>query len=184
MQGQFVPVWKVTASGTAGGIELGVGDSLIYTTHSSSYYKIDNTESVSSVNGHKGVVTLTPADINAEEAGTAASAVGQHEAKAGAHTISGVGGLQAALDGKYSPQNKPTAADVGADPAGAGATAATEAVTAHEAKQDAHTIEGVAGLREELDSLSLTSGDPVLSAKWVQKRSAMWTGYVQGTGKS
>lgn len=53
-----------------------------------------------------------------------------HETKAGAHPISGVTGLQAALDGKYSPTNKPTAADVGAQPADATLTALANQVTA------------------------------------------------------
>ncbi|MGL5156443.1 MAG: tail fiber domain-containing protein, partial [Aeromonas veronii] len=52
----------------------------------------------------------------AASAAAVASAVVTHEGKAGAHPISGVTGLQAALDGKYSPTNKPTSADVGAIP--------------------------------------------------------------------
>lgn len=48
----------------------------------------------------------------AASASAAASAIVTHEGKAGAHPISGVTGLQAALDGKYSPANKPTAADI------------------------------------------------------------------------
>ena len=44
------------------------------------------------------------------------SAIAQHEAKDGVHAISGVAGLQATLDEKYSPNNKPSAADVGATP--------------------------------------------------------------------
>lgn len=40
-----------------------------------------------------------------------------HEAKPNAHPISGVSGLQSALDSKFSPANKPTATDVGAAPA-------------------------------------------------------------------
>lgn len=38
-------IWKVTKSGIAGGIDLSVGDSLVYTSRDDSYYKIDNTES-------------------------------------------------------------------------------------------------------------------------------------------
>lgn len=58
-------IWKVTGAGTAGGIELGVGDSLIYTTHGATYYKIDNTESVTSVNGKKGIVSLAAGEVDA-----------------------------------------------------------------------------------------------------------------------
>lgn len=107
-------IWKVTASGTAGGIELGVGDSLIYTASDDSYYKIDNTESVYSVNGMKGVVTLSSSDVGADNYGTAQNLVIQHAAKSGAHEISGVVGLQASLDSKYSANNKPSADDIGA----------------------------------------------------------------------
>lgn len=155
-------IWKVTGSGSAGGIELGVGDSLIYTTHGSSYYKIDNTESVTSVNGQKGIVSLTASNVGADAAGTGANLVQQHEAKASAHAITGVSGLQAALDGKYSPQNKPTASDIGADPAGSGATAAAQAVAAHELKEYAHPISGVQGLPEALAGKQ--SASPVLTA--------------------
>lgn len=176
-------IWKVTGSGSAGGIELGVGDSLIYTTHGSSYYKIDNTESVTSVNGQKGIVSLTASNVGADAAGTGANLVQQHEAKASAHAITGVSGLQAALDGKYSPQNKPNANDVGAEPAGSSAAAAAQAVNAHEGKENAHPISGVDGLQGILDNLAKSSGDPVLSPKWVQKRSAMWTGYAPQDGQ-
>ncbi len=75
-------IWKVTGAGAAGGIELGVGDSLIYTTHSASYYKIDNTESVTSVNGQKGIVSLTASNVGADAAGTAAAAVLDAERRA------------------------------------------------------------------------------------------------------
>lgn len=95
-------VWKVIGSGVAGGIELGVGDSLVYTTSDSSYYKIDNTESVTSINGKKGVVSITASDVGADPSGTSSSAITQHEAKAGAHSISGVAGLQTALDAKLN----------------------------------------------------------------------------------
>lgn len=58
-------IWKVTDNGAAGGIELGVGDSLVYTARDNSYYKIDNTESVSKVNDKSGVVVLNAADVQA-----------------------------------------------------------------------------------------------------------------------
>lgn len=111
-------IWKVTANGVAGGIDLGIGDSLVYTARDNSYYKIDNTESVTKVNNKTGVVVLSSSDVGADPAGTASGLVSQHAAKANAHPISGVAGLPAALDSKYSPTNKPTAADVGADPSG------------------------------------------------------------------
>lgn len=66
-------IWKVTGNGVAGGIDLGIGDSLVYTSRDNSYYKIDNTESVSKVNGKTGVVVLTAADVGADPSGTALS---------------------------------------------------------------------------------------------------------------
>ncbi|MDO4689322.1 MAG: prophage tail fiber N-terminal domain-containing protein [Plesiomonas sp.] len=106
--------WKVTKGGTVGGVDYGVGDTLIYTVAGSgSYYKIDNTESVTSVQGEKGAVTLTPEKIGAEAAGTAASEVRQHAEKIGAHQISGISGLEVALADKYSASNKPNAETLG-----------------------------------------------------------------------
>ncbi|WP_274012016.1 phage tail fiber protein [Vibrio parahaemolyticus] len=55
--------WKVIKGGTVSGIEYGVGDTLVYSETLEDYYKIDNTESVTSVNGHKGAVTLTKSDV-------------------------------------------------------------------------------------------------------------------------
>ncbi|MGL5486665.1 MAG: prophage tail fiber N-terminal domain-containing protein [Shewanella sp.] len=119
--------WKVTKGGTVGGIDYGVGDTLIYTVAGSgSYYKIDNTESVTSVQGEKGAVTLTPEKIGAEPAGTASAgmqqhisapdphsqyakktevdskgsalaAINEHAGGVGVHSISGVIGLDQAL---------------------------------------------------------------------------------------
>lgn len=71
--------WKVTKGGTVGGVDYGVGDTLIYTVAGSgSYYKIDNTESVTSVQGEKGAVTLTPGKIGAEPVGAALASMQQH----------------------------------------------------------------------------------------------------------
>ena len=58
--------WKVTAAGVSiDGVDYQVGDTLVYSVATNSYYKIDNTESVTSVNGKKGAVTLTHADVGA-----------------------------------------------------------------------------------------------------------------------
>lgn len=95
--------WKVTTGGVVGGIDYGVGDTLIYTTSDGgSYYKIDNTESVTSVQGETGAVTLTPGKIGAEPAGAASAGIKQHETKSAAHNISGIYGLDEALNGKVS----------------------------------------------------------------------------------
>ena len=115
----------------------------------------------------------TAADVGADSAGSAASAAQQaetyaknytdttavsktdfdafktqHKTSNDQHTIAGVTGLQAALDSKYSPTNKPSAADIGADASGSAASA----VTAHEAKANAHAIAGVVGLQAALDA--------------------------------
>ena len=56
---------------------------------------------VDSVNGQTGVVVLDATDVGADASGTAAAAVTAHEGDVtDAHTIAGVTGLQAALDGK------------------------------------------------------------------------------------
>ena len=52
--------WKVTVGGTAGGVPYGVGDTLVYSKTLTQFYKIDNTESVSSVNGQSGAVLVEP----------------------------------------------------------------------------------------------------------------------------
>lgn len=57
--------WKVTAGGTiaSDGEVYGVGDTLVYSTSIGAFYKIDNTESVTSVAGQSGVVTLDKTDV-------------------------------------------------------------------------------------------------------------------------
>ncbi|ENM2831986.1 hypothetical protein AB6Q85_002333 [Vibrio cholerae] len=50
--------WKVVKGGVVGSEEYGVGDTLVYSVELSDYYKIDNTESVTSVDGLKGIVNL------------------------------------------------------------------------------------------------------------------------------
>lgn len=63
--------WKVNVAGTVNGIDYGIGDTLVYSETLKDYYKIDNTESVTSVNGRKGAVTLTAADVGALTQATA-----------------------------------------------------------------------------------------------------------------
>ncbi|MDX9668756.1 hypothetical protein [Pseudomonas sp. P8_250] len=60
--------WKVTGNGSATDkgvtVDYGFGDTLMYSkTPLDEFYKIDNTESVSSVAGKKGVVELVKADV-------------------------------------------------------------------------------------------------------------------------
>ncbi|TKW65155.1 MAG: hypothetical protein DI616_15625 [Paracoccus denitrificans] len=55
--------WKVTVGGTVDGVQYGVGDTLMYTRTLGEFYKIDNTESVTSVNGKTGTVVITKGDV-------------------------------------------------------------------------------------------------------------------------
>ncbi|EGR0697673.1 hypothetical protein EX461_18070 [Vibrio parahaemolyticus] len=55
--------WKITVAGVVSGIDYGIGDTLVY-SKVSGFYKIDNTESVTSVNGKKGVVTISRDDLS------------------------------------------------------------------------------------------------------------------------
>jgi len=68
--------WKVTVGGTVSGIDYAVGDTLMYSKNLTEFYKIDNTESITSVNGKSGgAITLTAADVGAvSTTGTAAAA--------------------------------------------------------------------------------------------------------------
>ena len=60
--------WKVTGNGSATDasvtITYGIGDTLMFSKPLEEFYKIDNTESVSSVGGFTGVVTKTQLGIN------------------------------------------------------------------------------------------------------------------------
>jgi hypothetical protein len=59
-------MWKVTVGGTVSGPQgdtYGIGDSLFYAKDQDLFYKIDNTENVSSVAGKTGVVTLVKSDV-------------------------------------------------------------------------------------------------------------------------
>lgn len=53
--------WKITKAGVIGGVDLAVGDQIIWS--GSGWDKIDNTESVTSVAGRVGAVTLSIADV-------------------------------------------------------------------------------------------------------------------------
>ncbi len=79
--------WKVTSGGVVSGVDYGAGDTLIYTTTGvGSYYKIDNTESVTKVNNKTGVVVLNATDVGADDRGTSAADMGQHIAAVNPHS--------------------------------------------------------------------------------------------------
>jgi hypothetical protein len=59
-------MWKVTVGGVVGGAQgdtYGIGDTLFYAKEQDLFFKIDNTENVSSVAGKTGVVTLVKGDV-------------------------------------------------------------------------------------------------------------------------
>lgn len=55
--------WLVSVAGTVNGIDYGVGDKLVYSETLAQFYKIDDTESISSVNGKTGVVVINKGDV-------------------------------------------------------------------------------------------------------------------------
>ncbi|WP_067586384.1 phage tail protein [Endozoicomonas ascidiicola] len=89
-------MWHITVAGTMGGIEYGAGDVLAFTTSDNSFYKIDNTESVYSVNGYHGVVSLTYTDVNALSDTTTVTDLGGYTI---AQVDAAVDGVQVDLDG-------------------------------------------------------------------------------------
>lgn len=90
--------WKVTAAGVVGGVEYGIGDTLVYSKNLGQFYKIDNTESVTSVNGKTGALTLNAADVGAlATGGTAAAAT--KLATARTLSVAGDGTGSASFDG-------------------------------------------------------------------------------------
>ncbi len=61
-------LWKVTVGGTVNAVNYAVGDSIVYSKTLGSYYKIDSTDQVSSVNGMSGAVNITSITGNAGSA--------------------------------------------------------------------------------------------------------------------
>lgn len=55
--------WRVTEGGVVDGIDYGIGDTLVYSVTLSAYYKVDNTESVTSVFGRTGAIVGTKEDV-------------------------------------------------------------------------------------------------------------------------
>lgn len=92
--------WKVTTAGISSldGVDYEVGDTLVYSSASKKFYKIDNTESVQSVNGMKGAVRLTAADVGALGSGATAVAAAKL-AVARTISITGDGTGSASFDG-------------------------------------------------------------------------------------
>lgn len=85
-----------------------------------------------------------------QSGGDAATVVADHAAQANAHSISGVSGLQTALDSKAASNHNHTGIY---DAAGT----ASASVASHAGQANAHGISGVNGLQTALDSKSPTS---------------------------
>ena len=164
--------WKVTVGGVVGGITYGAGDTLVYSKNLNEFYKIDNTESVTSVNGKTGAVELNHQDVGALPAnGTALQANKLATARTisisgGAtgegvfdgsgdlnlnvkvaddshkHTVANVNGLQAALDGKAAASHTHPISNV---------TGLQAALDAKSSQGHGHAISDVAGLQSALD---------------------------------
>lgn len=90
-----------------------------------------------------------------------------------------------AKDDVYSVNGEKGAVTVTPEKIGAEASGtASQLITQHEAKTSAHAIEGVAGLRAELDDIKAAGGDAVLDVKWFATRTPMRTGYTAGDGQT
>lgn len=97
---KYSTVWYIKVGGVVGGVSYDAGDKLQYTTAEGGFYfRIDARDEVVSVNGEKGAVTLNAQKVGADPSGTASSLIDRHATKAGAHQISGVDGLDDALNG-------------------------------------------------------------------------------------
>lgn len=57
-------IWNVSVAGTVSGVVFNVGDALVYSANASLYYKIDNSDLVTSVGGFTGPVTLAQLGLN------------------------------------------------------------------------------------------------------------------------
>lgn len=194
---QYSTVWYVAVAGVVSGTSYDVGDLLRYTTANAGYYfKVDAKDDVYSVNGEKGAVTVTPEKIGAERAGVAQQLVDQHAAKMGAHQISGVEGLQDALNGKEAVGVALTlmgqheqklgahliAGVQGLTEALAGKEAtgtAASSVTQHEGKVGAHPISGIVGMATLIDTIS----PPIGCSEWERLRAHIRAGHVPSDGQ-
>ena len=58
-------IWRVSGAGTLNAVSYSVGDQIAYSKVLDSFYKIDNTDIITSVNGMTGVVTITNITGNA-----------------------------------------------------------------------------------------------------------------------
>jgi len=113
-------------------------------------------------------ITLAASDVGAEQAGVAATLINTHAATANVHAISAINGLQAALDAKYSPANRPAPADIGAlaatsyKPRSDSLNSAEKAVTSIENKDMNTCVAGDFGLYNKINC----SNSPAYFSSW------------------
>lgn len=177
--------YKITTPGVIGGVSFAVGDQIVH--NGTDWDKIDNTESVTTVAGKSGAVLLVPADIDGLGALATRSDVDWATHLSGKpatfpsdphnHAISGVTGLQAALDGKAASGHSHAIGEVsGLQVALDGKAAASHShaianVTGLQAALDAkatsdhtHAVADVAGLQATLDGKAPASHSHSISA--------------------
>ena len=165
--------WKVTVGGTVGGVDYGVGDTLVYSKNLNQFYKIDNTESVSSVNGKTGVVSLNAADVGAlASGGTAAAAT--KLATARTLSVTGDGTGSANFDGSANAAITLTLAN-------SGVTAGTYSKVTVDAK--GRVTAGAALVAADIPTLNQsTTGNAATATKLATARTLSITG--DGTGSA
>ncbi|WP_345868417.1 phage tail protein [Shewanella algae] len=100
-QGRLVSAfWFVTAAGTVDGVQYSAGDKLNYSPREDAFFKTDNTESVTSVNGRMGAVTFTLNDLTGI-AGNSAKLEGKSKAQVIAEARSGLASSSHTHDDRY-----------------------------------------------------------------------------------
>ena len=134
--------WKITVAGTLDGVPYGVGDTLVYSLNLDQFYKIDNTEAVTSVNGQQGVVTLTATQVGALPASTSVTDLN-------GLTVSQVNTL---LAGKADSHPHPYRSDTWVP----SWTDVTDKPGTFTPSAHSHGIAGITGLQAALDSKAAT----------------------------
>lgn len=156
--------YKVSVAGNPGGLDLSVGDQIIY--NGSGWDKIDNTEQVTSVAGKVGAVTLHISDITS---------------------------LQSILDGKTNVGHKHSAADITSgtlalaripDLSSLYAAASHKHDSLYAPLSHTHTIAQIAGLQTTLDGKAASSHSHVIQdvAGLQDALDAATSGYLPLTG--
>ena len=122
---------------------------------------------VQSVNGETGVVSLDASDVGADPAGSASTAISNHESALDPHPQYTTT-AEAAAAAPVQSVNGETgavsldASDVGADPAGTGASEAASAVSAHEGEADPHSQYQLGSEKDEANGYAGLEADSTI----------------------